>query len=607
MHTIPLVLLLALFPSLVWAAETPMAPAGVTVSASKEGDDHRFAFEGGTFPYVLRLWEGPIGKSTFRGLGLRGPWWRGGRWTASTWYMNNFLDLAVNGKPVLGGADPQKQYPLLYDRMQILESGPRALVQYVWERQEATVRLRFLMRPDCRALLAEALIEPKQPLQSLAFTAACFPGGYTSKGDGDRRMKTALREEKSITTVQVDLSRESFFLFCDARLDLADPLNRRVGGETSGCAGLYVLPEDFATGQVRLTSYPIDLTFTARPDGRRMRFAFDELQVPNAEAFQTVQQAAPGVLATLKSETFAPSSLTHFSSEAERAAVGTLSRTQTVPKPLLPPLQEAMDSAAQAVAAWQAGGDKPVTLEQNALDALSLYQRRLLTARRYTSKTLCLYEMRGPGYSRYRVAEALQEMTPPGTVDGGYLTIGGQSRSVTPFPGTVPDLYRCDAVLMEDIDCRALAPSQLDLLRQYVEDGGGLAVFGGWFSWAAGDVQHTALAGILPLQVGRAPFGLVQMAAPLKVANRTAFLKTAPWSDNLLCPWAHDLTPGPDAQVLVKQGEAPWLAVRAVGPGRTLACAGTLFGEAPAGKALFWQWPGWVGFEAAMLRWLAGK
>ena len=557
MRTIRLLALL-LLPSLAWAAdEPPAAPTGVTVSASKEGNDNRFAFEGGTFPYVLRLWEGPIGKSTFRGLGLRGPWWKGGKYQTNTWYMNNFMDLAVNGKPVLGGPDPQKTYPLLFDRMEVLESGSRALVQYVWERAEGTVRLRFLMRPDCRALLAEAVVEPKGALESFALTASSFPGGYTSKGDGDRRMKTALRQEKSNATVEVDPSQESFFLFCDAKLDLAEPINRRVGGEASGCSGLYLLPDGFASGKVTLTGYPIDITFTAKPDVRRLRFAFDELQTPNAEAFQTMQEAAPKVIEILKTESFAPSALIGFDSEAERAKVGGLSRTPGVPAKLLPPLQQAMDGAAQTAGAWQAGGDQPITIEQNALTALDLYQRRLLTAQRYTEKALRVFEMRGPGYSRYRAAEAAKAVAPGSVVDGGYLTVGGQSRNVTPFPGTVPDLYKYDAVLMEDIDCRALAPSQLALLRQYVEDGGGIAVFGGWFSYGAGDLQNTTLAEILPLKVGKAPFGLVQRPERLQVVAHTTGLKTSPWPDNLVCPWSHDLTVTPDAQPLFSQGSAP--------------------------------------------------
>ncbi len=607
MRTIRLLALL-LLPSLAWAAdEPPAAPAGVTVSASQEGNDSRFAFEGGTFPYVLRLWEGPIGKSTYRGLGLRGPWWKGGQYQSNTWYMNNFMDLQVNGKPVLGGPDPQQQYPLLFDRMEVLESGPRALVQYVWERQEATVRLRFLMRPDCRALLAEAVIEPQGPLQSFALTASSFPGGYTSKGDGDRRMKTALREEKSTATLEVDPTQESYFIFCDAKLDLADPINRRVGGEATGCSGLYLLPDGFASGQVTLTGYPIEMTFTAKPEVRRLRFAFDELQTPNAEAFQTVQEAAAQVQEALRTETFAPSLLTGFGSETERATVGRLSRTASVPQKLLPPLQEALDGAMQAVAAWSGGGDQPIALEQSALDALGLHQRHLLTAQRYTRSALRIFEMRGPGYSRYRAAEAAKSITPDSVVDGGYLTVGGQSRNVTPFPGTVGGLYQYDAVLMEDIDCRALAPSQLALLRQYVEDGGGLAVFGGWFSYGAGDLQNSALAEILPLQVGQAPFGLKRTAAVLKPASHTLGPKTAPWVDNLVCPWSHDLAAAPEAQVLIRQGESPWLAARPAGQGRALACAGTLFGEAPAGKLLFWEWPGWAGFEAGMLRWLAQK
>lgn len=530
----------------------------------------------------------------------------GGEYQSNAWYMSGFMDLVMNGKPVLAGADPQVQYPLIADRMEVLESGERALVQYVWERAEGTVRLRFLMRPDCRALLAEAVVEPREGLQTLALTAACFPGAYTTKGDGDRRMKTAIREEKSTATLAVDPGQESYFVFSDAKLDRADPMNRRVGGEATGCAGLYLLPEDFANGEVKLTGYPIEMTFTAKAGGTRLRFAFDELRMPNAEAFATVQGAAAQVQKMLRSESFAPSLLTGYDPEAERAQVSGLSRTATVPPALLPPLQEALDKAAQAVAAWQADGDKPIAVEQQALDALSVYQRRRLTAERHTRSELRIYEMRGPGYSRYRVAEALQGMTPPGTVEGGYLTIGGQSRNVTPFPGTVPDLYRYDAVLMEDIDCRALAPSQLELLRQYVEDGGGLGVFGGWFSYGAGDLQNSVLAEILPLKVGKAPFGLVRRAEELRINSHTTGLKTAPWPDHLVCPWSHDLVEN-DGQVLIAQGEAPWLAVRWPQQGRALACAGTLFGEAPAGKQLFWEGPGWVAVEAEILRWLAGK
>ena len=596
---------LLLLPSLTRAADSPPAPAVVTVTASRQDSDNRFAFEGGAWPYVVRLWEASHGGATFRGLGLRGPWWKGWQWTDNAWYQNGFLDLVVNGKPVLGGRDPQKLYPLLYDRMEVLESGPRALVQYVWERAEGTVRLRFLLRPDCPALLGEAVIEPKMPVQSFALTAECFPGGYTTHGDGDRRMRTAVREEKAPATVVVDPAQESYMLFCDAKLDLAETINRRTGGEATGCAGLYVLPEGVANGKVTLTGYPIDVTVTAQPAARRLRFAVQELPLANAEAFRAMQTAAPGVLAILKDESFAPAALTGFDAAAEAGKVEALGQTARVPRELLPPLQEALDGAAQAVAGWKAGGDRPIAAEQGALDALGLYQRRLLTAQRQAGPALRIFEMRGLGYSRYRVAEAARAVDPASVVDGGYLSIGGQGRSVTPFPGTVGELYRYDAVVMEDIDGRALAPAQLALLRQYVEDGGGLAVFGGWYSWGAGDLQHTPLAEILPLQVGRAPLGLRETAAGLAASGD--FLPAKAGADRLVCPWTHDLTATADARVLIRQGGAPWLAVRGAGRGRTLGCAGTLYGEAPAGKQLFWEWSGWVGWEAALLRWLAGK
>jgi hypothetical protein len=118
-------------------------------------------------------------------------------------------------------------------------------------------------------------------------------------------------------------------------------------------------------------------------------------------------------------------------------------------------------------------------------------------------------------------------------------------------------------------------------------------------------VQDTPLAEILPLQVGKAPLGLRQTTAGLAASGD--LLPAESGADRLVCPWTHDLTATADARVLIRQGGAPWLAVRAAGRGRTLGCAGTLYGEAPAGKQLFWEWSGWVGWEAALLRWLAGK
>jgi len=584
-------------------------PSGATVTASKQGQEYRFAFEGAPFPYVLRLWQGPMGGHTYRGLGLRGPWWKGGSFVNNTWYQNGFLDLVLNGKRLLGQPDIDQQYPQLFDRCEILESGKRALVQYLWERQEATVRLRFLVRPDCRALLAEVRVEPKAGLESLAVSAACFPGGYTTKGDGDRRMKTALREEKSPATVDVDLARENSFLFCDARLDLADPLNRRVGGEATGCSGLYVLPDGFASMKVSLTGYPIDLTLSAQPGATRLRFAFDELPQPNAEAFAVVQQAAPRIFEILLRETFSPGALTGYDAERERREVGALVGKPGASQELLPGLREALEAASQAVAAYRAGGEKPISAEQNALAALRLYERRLRTAQRYALSSVRVFEMRGLGYSKYRVAEAVKRFLPAGSkVDGGYLEITGQGRNLTPFPNTIEEMYGNDVVLMLDVDPAALAPQQLQLLREYVEDGGGLGVFGGFYSYGNSDLKNSALAGFVPLTVATSPFDL--KCAPdqvLKVAGREAFLKTAAWQANLVSPWYHKLTPAKEAVVLIKSEESPWMAVRSAGHGRVLACAGTLLGEAPAGKTLFWEWAGWPAFAAEMLQWLAGK
>ncbi|MHB9024335.1 MAG: glutamine amidotransferase [Armatimonadota bacterium] len=586
----------------------PAAAPAVEVSALQEGDEYRFAFKGGAFPYVLRLWKAPVGKYIVSGLGLRGPWWED-PYFSNAWAYNSFFDIRINGKRVIGELDAYKQYPDLFTRCEVLESGERTLVEYQWERDEATVRLRFALVPGCRALLGEVLLEPKKPLESLSISLTSFPGGYTPKGDGERRMRTAQREVSAPAQVDLNLPVESAILFADARLDRALPINTRGGHSTAGCAGLYLESADFRSAQVQVTGYPVEITLHARPGITRLRFALDEFPMSNAQAFSTLQETAPIARKLLTTAgTFIPAALTGFSATREGEKIARLRAAKTVPAELIQALETAKKSAEGAIAHLFGKNAQPVTGEQAALQALDRYRRLLSTAQRYADTRLRMYEMRGPGAVHFGVAPAAAAVE--AEVVSGYLFVGGQGRGVTPFPGTIDELYRYDAVLMLDIDTRALSSQQLQLLKQYVEDGGGLAIFGGFYSYGASNIGQTALGELLPLRgADGKPFDLRQRKATetLQVRSSTAFLRGVRWEKSLVSPWYHALAPAPRAQVLISQGQSPWLAIRAAGRGHVLCCAGTVMGEATPGTTSFYQWKSWPALLGCMLRWLAGK
>ncbi|MCG2659973.1 MAG: hypothetical protein L6437_06995 [Kiritimatiellae bacterium] len=586
------------------------APA-VEVTAMTEGNEYRFAFKGGAFPYVLRLWESPIGKDIYRGIGLRSPWYENPN-AQNAWYQNSFMDISINGKPVIGGANANKKYPLLFERCEVLESGgERALAQYVWDREEALVRLRFLMRPESRALLAEIQIEPKQQIEKWFMDCSAYPGAYTSKNDGDRRMKTAIREEKSVTNVQVNIQTEPWMLLCDQKLDMADPINMRVGFVNNGCAGFYLLPDGVATNTVSLTGYPVDVGVLAQPSVTRLRFAFDELPMANSNALATMQKEAPKVLKLLKEETFQPVSLTAFDVERERKEIDGMSATGCSCRRHIPQVKDALKKADGAITGYKLNsGTKPISAEQEALNALNFYRRSYLTAVRRSDRKVRVFEMRGLGYGKYRTARVLDNAGKDGAeISGGYYYRSGQGSQINPFPGTIEQMYKYDVFLMLDIDTHALSSRTLHLLRQYIEDGGGLIVFGGFYSYGASNIRDTPLGSILPFVVRKAPFGLCKAPekSTLAVSGTCAFLSAKQWGNNLVAPWFHELVPVEDASVVMSNGNMPWMAIRSAGKGRVIACAGTLMGSPSPGKTMYYEWEGWPDCLWRMIQWASGK
>ena len=580
--------------------------ASIKVSAMTVGTEYRYAFKGGTFPYVLRLCEGKIGDHFYRNLGLRGPWYENSEFV-NAWAQNGFMDIIINGKPVLGGADENKKYPRLFDRCETLESGgDRGLVQYIWEREEAVVRLRFLVRSDARPLFAEIVIEPKQEIKSFKVGGSCYPGAYTTKGDGDRRMKTALRDEKSVAKVEADPQKENWMLFCDEKLDMAQPINRRVGFNNNGCAGLYVWPEGTEKVNVNLEGYTVGFGVAAKPGVLRMCLAFDELKMANAEAFKTMEKEALNVQKIFAEETFKPTSLSSFNAGQEIKLIDELAGKGAGRKSA----GELRVMVAKIQEAIGAGGDKQISGEQRALAALEDYKRAFYSVTRHVDKKIKVFEMRGPGYSKYRVAGAA-ELAGSNNVEvtGGYLQTSNQGSTLTPFPNTVEDMYQYDLFMMLDVDTRALATQNLQMLRQYVEDGGALLVFGGFYSYGASNIKDTPLAEILPFAVDKFPLGLKKTpeSIALQIAKKASFLNGISWENNLVSPWYHELTVKPDAEVIILNGDVPWLATRPVGKGRVMACAGNLFGEAPQGKVMYYEWATWKNVMGNMMRWLSGK
>jgi uncharacterized membrane protein len=188
------------------------------------------------------------------------------------------------------------------------------------------------------------------------------------------------------------------------------------------------------------------------------------------------------------------------------------------------------------------------------------------------------------------------------------------------FPSDLTRLAAYDVVILSDIGANTLllhpdtwlrgqpTPNRLRLLREWVTQGGGLAMAGGYLSFQGinGSARYrgTAVEDVLPVTIHpwddriEVPEGF----APEMLMPSHPILHGVP------SPWPvllgyNELTARDDAAVLAGFGDKPILAVREVGMGRTLAWAsdvGPHWCPEP-----FATWSGFADIWINAVRWLA--
>lgn len=154
------------------------------------------------------------------------------------------------------------------------------------------------------------------------------------------------------------------------------------------------------------------------------------------------------------------------------------------------------------------------------------------------------------------------------------------------FPSSVEELDKYDAIVLSDIGSNTfllrnstfyqmeIIPNSLELIRQYVQKGGGFLMIGGYLSFtgieAKANYKNTVLAEVLPVELldvddrverpeGVRPETVVQHAITADLGTWPRFLGY------------NRFRAKPDAQVLVKVEDDPFIVVGTYGSGKT-AC-----------------------------------
>lgn len=148
-----------------------------------------------------------------------------------------------------------------------------------------------------------------------------------------------------------------------------------------------------------------------------------------------------------------------------------------------------------------------------------------------------------------------------------------------------------------------------DWVEEFVAQGGGLLVLGGNYSLGTGggEIEGTAYAKCLPAEIHRGDivFENQNKPVPLTPVGEHPILAGVNWDQQPVTLFYHEVTPKPEAQVLVKAGEAPILIAGSYGQGRVVLWTATLHGEPAEPAVAYWRWSGWPTLVRNIVQWLS--
>jgi len=190
------------------------------------------------------------------------------------------------------------------------------------------------------------------------------------------------------------------------------------------------------------------------------------------------------------------------------------------------------------------------------------------------------------------------------------------------FPNSIEEISKYDVIILSDLgtDTILLYPdrfkipmgeNRLKLIEQYVKNGGGLAVVGGWMSFGGqmgqGKYHGTVLEDVLNINVS--PFDdrveIPEGSRYNPVKKDHPLIENMEWESSPLLFLGYNRFEARNKDNIIAEWNGdPMMVVNQYGNGRTLAFASDL---APHWGQGFVNWKNYSKFWSKCIRWLAGK
>ncbi len=232
------------------------------------------------------------------------------------WYAGGFFDVRLNGCSI---------GPTLIHSLTGRASAGRGTADFIFDAEQALVRVRFVALAGGDCLYTQLLLEPKVEITSAQVLIRCYPSAFVS--DAQRHVLTATRDYAQGERADLDPARQWWTLYYDRIYDAGyvSATHRGVGP----CAALWT-PDEVEKAGFTVGSYGIDTHVTLRPALRDFRFVFfDWAGIKNDQAIADLRTRADALRAALASFAFADPNLLNWPLEQRHAAVRKALATQT--------------------------------------------------------------------------------------------------------------------------------------------------------------------------------------------------------------------------------------------------------------------------------------
>lgn len=177
------------------------------------------------------------------------------------------------------------------------------------------------------------------------------------------------------------------------------------------------------------------------------------------------------------------------------------------------------------------------------------------------------------------------------------------------FPGSYEELFAYNTVILSDVNSKALGDIGLEMLCDYVQQGGNLLLTGGPYALGNGEFDGTRFQDILPVTLA-GPFDLKwagkDTSWPLQPAKDSLpLLKGVTFDDKPQVFWNHRVKPKPETQTILLAGDQPALVLGRYGQGKIAILTLSPTGKEKEGEVAWWSWKGWPSLMQNIFSWFA--